>query len=70
MTLDQLKAMQEALLSARYNGVLSIKAGDKLITYKSDAEMRAALSSLGAEMGRLSGKPRARSIRTVCGKGL
>jgi len=70
MTLDQLKALHEALLSARYNGVLSIKAGDKWITYKSDAELRAALSSLEREIGQLSGKPRARSIRTVCGKGL
>lgn len=31
MTLEQLKAQREALQSARYNGVLTIKAGDKWV---------------------------------------
>ncbi|EPZ14572.1 hypothetical protein M622_18370, partial [Thauera terpenica 58Eu] len=41
MTLEQLKAQQEALQAARFNGVLTVKAGDKTVTYKSNVEIRA-----------------------------
>jgi len=41
MTLEQLKAQREALQAARFNGVLTVRAGDKLVTYKSDADLRA-----------------------------
>ena len=70
MTLDQLKAQREALQAARFNGVLTVKAGDKTVTYKSNVEIQAALSDLEREIARLQGRPRARRIRTVCGKGL
>ena len=70
MTLEQLKAQQEALQAARFNGVLTVKAGDKTVTYKSNVEIQAALSDLEREIARLQGRPRARRIRTVCGKGL
>jgi hypothetical protein len=70
MTLDQLKAQREALQAARFNGVLTVKAGDKTVTYKSNIEIQAALSDLEREIARLQGRPRARRIRTVCGKGL
>ena len=70
MTLEQLKAQQEALQAARFNGVLTLKSGDKTVTYKSNAEIQAALSDLEREIARLQGRPRARRIRTVCGKGL
>ena len=70
MTLEQLKAQQEALQAARFNGVLTVKAGDKTVTYKSNTEIQAALSDLEREIARLQGRPRARRIRTVCGKGL
>ena len=70
MTLEQLKAQQEALQAARFNGVLTVKAGDKTVTYKSNVETQAALSDLEREIARLQGRPRARRIRTVCGKGL
>ena len=70
MTLEQLKAQQEALQAARFNGVLTVKAGDKTVTYKSNIEIQAALSDLEREIARLQGRPRARRIRTVCGKGL
>ena len=53
MTLDQLKAQREALQSARFNGVLTVKAGDKWVTYKSDAELQAALSDLEREIAPL-----------------
>jgi len=70
MTLEQLKAQREALQAARFSGVLTVKAGDKTVTYKSNVEIQAALSDLGREIARLQGRPRARRIRTVCGKGL
>lgn len=70
MTLEQLNAQREALQSARYNGVLTIKAGDKWVTYRSDAELQSALGDLDREIARQEGRPRARRIRTVCGKGL
>ena len=70
MTLEQLKAQQEALQAARFNGVLTVKAGDKTVTYKSNVEIQAALSDLEREIARLQGRPRARRVRTVCGKGL
>jgi len=70
MTLEQLTAQREALQSARFNGVLTIKAGDKWVTYKSDAELQSALSDLEREIARQEGRPRARRMRTICGKGL
>ena len=70
MTLEQLISRRETLLSARYNGVLTIRAGDKQMTYKTDIEMKAALDHLEREIARVEGRRRTRSIRTVCGKGL
>ena len=70
MTLEQLKTQREALQAARFNGVLTVKAGDKTVTYKSNVEIQAALSDLEREIARLQGRPRARRVRTVCGKGL
>ena len=68
MTLEQLKTQREALQAARFNGVLTVKAGDKTVTYKSNIEIQAALSDLEREIARLHGRPQARRIRTVCGK--
>ena len=70
MTLEQLKAQREALQAARFNGVVTVKAGDKTVTYKSNTEIQAALSDLEREIAWLQGRPRARRIRTFCGKGL
>ena len=70
MTLEQLKAQQEVLQAARFNGVLTVKAGDKWVTYKSDAELQLALSDLDREIAKTEGRPRARRIRTYAGKGL
>ena len=70
MTLDQLKAQREALQAARFNGVLTVKAGDKWVTYISDAELQSALGDLDREIAKAEGRPRARRIRTYTGKGL
>lgn len=70
MTLEQLQAQREVLQAARFNGVLTVKAGDKTVTYKSNVEIQAALSDLEREIARRQGQPRARRLRTVCSKGL
>jgi hypothetical protein len=70
MTLAQLKAQREALQSARFDGVLTVRAGDKWVTYKSDAELQSALHDLDREIAQAEGRPRARRIRTYAGKGL
>jgi len=70
MSLEQLKAQRDALQAARYNGVLTIKAGDKWVTYRSDAELQSAMADLDREIAKAEGRPRARRMRTICGKGL
>lgn len=70
MTLEHLKAQREALQSARFNGVLTVKAGAKWVTYKSDAQLQSALDDLEREIAITEGRPRARRIRTYAGKGL
>lgn len=44
MTLEHLNAQRDALKSARYAGV--VKAGDKLVTCRSDKELQAALANI------------------------
>lgn len=70
MDLTQLIALRNALKTARYQGVLSLKAGDKWVTYKSDAEMRSALSALERDIALMQGKPKSRSLKTYASKGL
>lgn len=70
MDLPQLIVLRDALKAARYQGVLSLKAGDKWVTYKSDAEMRSALSALERDIALTQGKPKSRSLKTYASKGL
>ena len=69
MTLEQLQQQCEALRTARYQGVLTVRAGDKWVTYKSDAEMRAALAAIDREIAVLQGRPRRRRLLTYGKKG-
>lgn len=70
MTLEQLQLQRDALRAARYQGVLTVRAGDKWVTYKSDAEMRAALAAIDREIAVLEGRPRRRRLLTYGKKGL
>lgn len=71
MTIEQLLAQRDALRAARYQGVLTVRAGDKWITYKSDKEMAAALGSLEGEIAALEGRPRRKKVLLTYGqKGL
>jgi hypothetical protein len=65
MTLEQVKAQREALQSARFDGVLTVRAGDKCVTYKSDAELQSAPHDLDREIALAEGRPRANSVKTI-----
>lgn len=62
MDLAQLQAQRDALRTALYQGVLSVRAGDKSVNYKSNAEMREALRELEAEIQNMKGKKRVKRI--------
>ncbi|WP_291455081.1 hypothetical protein [Cupriavidus sp.] len=50
--------------------MLTVKAGDKWLTYKSDAEMQAAIRDLEREIANAEGRRPARRIRVYTSKGL
>ena len=70
MTPDRLAARREALQEARFRGVLTVKAGDKSVTYRSDAELAAAIAGVEAEIAKVSGRRRPRFLATTAAKGL
>ncbi len=70
MTLDELLAQRDGLLSARYTGAMRMRAGDKWIDYKSDAEMRRALADIEQQIASAQGRRRSTLIRTTASKGL
>jgi hypothetical protein len=62
LSLDELNGLRAELVRARLGGVREVKdQNGETVTYKSDAEMQAALASVEAEIARLSQT----SIRTV-----
>lgn len=70
MELSQLHAMREALRSARFTGALTVRAGDKWVTYKSDKEMGSALAALEREIASLEGRRKRKRLLTYATKGL
>jgi len=70
MELKKLKNQRDALLQALYQGVLTVKAGDKSVTYKSNKEMRDALALLDEEIALLEGRGKIKRILTYGRKGL
>lgn len=48
--LAQLTAWRDALMAARYRGVLTVEYDGKRVTYASDGEMAAALSHLNRQI--------------------
>lgn len=69
-TLADMIAMRDALERARYAGTLKVKSGDDEVTYRSDAEMKAALADLNAKINAASGTAPVRQIRIISSKGL
>ncbi len=70
MTRQELKAQRDILFHALCQGVLTVKAGDKSVTYKSNKEMRDALALLDEEIAVLDGSGKIRRILTYGRKGL
>ena len=70
MNLAELRTQRDALLLALCQGVLTVKAGDKSVTYKSNKEMRDALALLDEEIAVLEGRGKVKRILTYGRKGL
>jgi hypothetical protein len=70
MELEQLIAMRDTLRAVRYNGALTVRAGDKWVTYKSDKEMAAALDALEREIAAKTGKRGRKRVLAYAEKGL
>ncbi len=70
MTITDLRIQRNALLQALYQGVLTVKAGDKSVTYKSNKEMRDALAMLDEEIALFEGRGKIKRILTYGRKGL
>ncbi len=70
MEIEQLIALRDSLRVARYNGALTVRAGDKWVTYKSDKEMASALNALEREIAARTGKRGNKRLLTYAEKGL
>ncbi|WP_298034822.1 hypothetical protein [uncultured Desulfovibrio sp.] len=70
MTIEELQTMRDTLRAARYNGALTVRAGDKWVTYKSDKEMATALDALEREIAAKTGKRGKKRVLTYAEKGL
>ena len=70
MEREKLTALRDALESARYQGVLTVRHNEKWITYKSDKEMASALSALNKKIAVLEGRRPPRVVLTYARKGL
>lgn len=70
MTLDELIACRDKLRRARFKGVMTVSIDGEMLTYKTDAQMAAALASIEAEILKLTRGPRPRTIYPQTTKGL
>lgn len=61
-TLDEMIVMRDALERARFTGTLTVRSGEESVTYKSDAEMAAALAALNQKIASSSGVKTSRII--------
>jgi hypothetical protein len=59
-TLEELGAQRDGLLRAKRSGVLTIRHGEKTVTYRSVAEIDKALADLNDEIAEVGGTPRRR----------
>lgn len=70
LTLDQLKAARDALVTARSQGVLSYadQNGER-VEYKSDKQMASALAALDVEISKVAGLAAPTKLNFVTTKG-
>jgi hypothetical protein len=71
LRLQSLQKSRERLQDARFQGVLTFRdQNGEQVTYKTDAEMAAALKALDAEIARLEGRAPASTIHFRTSKGI
>lgn len=70
MTLPELIARRDRLRRARFNGVATVKIDGEDVTYKTDAQIAAALTALGTEIAKLTRGTRSRKTYPQTTKGL
>lgn len=70
MTLAELLEKRDVLKAARFEGVSTVRFGNDEVTYKSDAQMVAALAAIEAEIASLSRGARPRTFYPQTRKGL
>ena len=69
MTLDDMTAQRDALLTARFRGVRTVEIEGRRVTFATDAEMAAAITDLERRIAEAQGGRR-RRILTSASKGL
>lgn len=62
-TVSELQTRLDALRAARDNGVLTVREGEKTVTYRSLAEIEQIIGTLQADVDRLNNKTRHRVAR-------
>lgn len=70
MTLEEMMAQRDALLTARFRGVRTVEIEGRRVTYASDAEMAAAITDLERRIALAGTDGRRRRILTSASKGL
>ncbi len=70
MTLEELTECRDKLRRARFKGIMTVRMDGEEVTYKTDAQMAAALASIEAEISKLTRGPRPRTIYPTTTKGL
>lgn len=70
LTLSELEAARDNLVRARVSGTRQVKIDGREVVYRSDAEMRAALANLDAQIAAMTARPTATTIRFSTSKGL
>jgi phage FluMu protein gp41 len=70
MTLQEMTAQRDALLTARMRAVRTIEIDGRRVTYASDAEMAAAITDLERRIAAAEEGGRKRRILTSSSKGL
>ena len=70
MTLQEMTAQREALLTARFRGIRTVEIDGRRVTYASDAEMADAITDLERRIALAQEGGRKRRILTSASKGL
>ena len=70
MTLEEMTAQRDALLTARLRGVRTVEIDGRRVTYATDTEMAAAITDIERRMAAAAEGGRRRRILTSASKGL